>query len=149
MRKLFYVFGITLLLIGCKTAKIGGNVGGLTNNETPRAKQELLNDPRYTTDETYGYTAENPIMVGGGMNGPIHERRFLDTLAGPNGERIRYSRKGSCCMFKTENALFGGEMGLLDMYEIKYRGLKTPIILYLNMYDLDILKVPVGFTLRK
>ncbi|WP_255345422.1 hypothetical protein [Pontibacter sp. BAB1700] len=43
--------------------------------------------------------------------------------------------------------MMGG--GLLDKYSITYEGLAEPIILYINMYDSDKLKVPVGFTLKQ
>ncbi|MEM8890374.1 MAG: 2-dehydro-3-deoxyphosphooctonate aldolase, partial [Bacteroidota bacterium] len=44
-------------------------------------------------DETYGYSEKNPIKVGGVDNseGPKNERRYLNALAGPNGEEITYS----------------------------------------------------------
>jgi len=116
-------------------------------------KQELVNDQmflikEYTTDKTYGYTEENPIMVGGGNEGPKNERRFLNALAGPKGEQITYQRLGSCCHFYTKNGTYS-DTGLLDMYEITYKNIGAPIKLYINMYDSDTLKVPVGFTLKK
>jgi hypothetical protein len=85
-------------------------------------------------------------MVGGGSDGPKNERRFLNALCGPNGEKIEYYRIGSCCPFESENSAFGG---MLDKYNITYKGLKKDIIIYINMYDSDILKVPVGLELKK
>ena len=67
--------------------------------------------------------------------------------AGPNGEESSYVRVGSCCPFNTPNGLMGG--GLLDRYEIKWSGQTAPVYLYLNMYDKDELKAPVGFTIKK
>lgn len=99
-----------------------------------------------STDKTYGYTQENPIKVGGTESGPANERNYLDKLAGPNGESISYVRVGSCCPFKTPNGLMGG--GLLDRYEIKWDGQSAPVYLYINMYDKDVLKAPVGFTIK-
>ena len=154
MKRLFYVLGITLLLVGCKTtAKVGGKTGGMVDYGSPRVKQELVNDQmflvkEYATDKTYGYSEKNPIMVGKEGGGPKDERRFLNALAGPNGEEISYQRLGSCCGFFTKNGLFG-DSGMLDMYEVTYEGLGKPITLYINMYDSDVLQVPVGFTLRK
>ena len=154
MKKLFYVLGITLLLVGCKTtAKVGGKTRGMMDYGSPRVKQELVNDQmflikEYATDKTYGYSEKNPIMVGKEGGGPKDERRFLNALAGPNGEEISYQRLGSCCGFFTKNGLFG-DSGMLDMYEVSYEGLDKPITLYINMYDSDVLQVPVGFTLRK
>ena len=43
------------------------------------------------TDKTYGYTEKNPIKVGGGENGPANERKYLNSLTGPNGEKVSYT----------------------------------------------------------
>ncbi len=97
-------------------------------------------------DNTYGYTQENPVKVGGAgdSEGPLNERRFLNALLGPGGEKITFERQGSCCPFKTRNVFMGS--GLLDRYEVKYTGLEKPLILYINMYDAGVLKAPKGFT---
>ena len=151
-KKMFYVCCIVLLSVACKSAE---KAGGKSGYGSPRVTQVLVNDQmflikEYSTDKTYGYTERNPIMVGGARQneGPKNERRFLNALAGPAGEQISYQRLGSCCHFSTRNGAIGNS-GLLDKYEITYEGLKTPIVLYINMYDSDVLKVPVGFTLRK
>jgi len=122
---------------------------------SPNLKQELVNDQTfkiedYSHDKTYGYSQENPVMVGGSAisEGPKNERRFLNALAGSNGEEITYYRLGSCCNFTTKNSGFSNT-GLLDKYSISYKGLKKDLVLYLNMYDSDTLKVPVGFQLKK
>jgi len=117
---------------------------------SPRVQQELLDEHtflirEYATDKSYGYVEQNPIMVGGGS--PRNQRRFLNALTGPGGEQISYQRRGSCCFFRTQNGIFG-DTGLLDVYVITYAGLGAPIILYINMYDSDVLKVPVGFRLK-
>ena len=41
----------------------------------------------------YGYTPEDPIKVGGGPRG---EHEYLQWLRGPEGQRLRYVRRGSC-----------------------------------------------------
>ena len=139
---LMYVF----IINGCKQVKKEVDYG------SPRVKQELLNDQmfiikKYATDKKYGYTEKYPIMVGGIIEGPINQRRFLNALTGPKGEQISYRRLASCCPFYTKNALFDNS-GRLDKYQITYEGLEAPIILYINMYDSDELKVPVGFRLK-
>ena len=96
-----------------------------------------------STDETYGYTPQNPIKVGGVA--PSRERNFLDLLRGPAGEAIRYSRDGSCCGFETPNGLMGG--GLLDIYSVWVGDKKEPVKLYINMYDFEQPKAPKGFTI--
>ena len=97
-----------------------------------------------STDSTYGLTPENPVESGGGPSG---ERAYLDALAGPNGEKIKYYREGSCCPVKSENGMMG--MAMLDNYSVSYSGLKKPVSIYINMYDKGVLKAPVGFTVRK
>lgn len=126
---------------------------GTIDYGSPNLKQELIDDHTfkielYSSDKTYGYTEKNPIMVGGNNEGPKNERRFLNALTGPNGEEIEYLRIGSCCNFRTRNSSFGGG-GLLDMYNINYEGLKDDLVLYINMYDSDTLKVPVGLELKR
>ena len=73
---------------------------------------------------------------------------FLRALSGPKGEQLDYDRVGSCCSFETPNAWVGGK-ALLDKYEIKYRGIKKPVVLFLDMYDYEQPLVPMGFTLKK
>ena len=151
MRRLICISCAVVLFVACNPLK---KVGGKMNYGSPKVKQELVSEDvflikEYATDKKYGYTQKKPIMVGGGTEeGPKNERRFLNALAVPKGEEISYRRLGSCCHFYTKNSLFENT-GLLDMYEITYEGLEKPIILYINMYDSDILKVPVGFTLKK
>jgi len=99
-----------------------------------------------TNDSTYGYTKENAIKVGGEMQGPANERNYLNSLSGPNGETLKFSRSGSCCAFETKNSSFG--MGMLDIYRVTYEGKKDTVTLYLNMYDKAKLKAPVGFKFK-
>ncbi len=93
-------------------------------------------------DRTYGYAESNPIRVG---NGPKNARRYLNALAGPKGQKITYSRTGSCCTFKTP--LGYGGIGQLDKYKIAWTGQSSPLILYLNMFESGVLKCPFGLTI--
>lgn len=107
-------------------------------------------DLRKTADsDTYGYSEKNPIKVGGVEDnlGPAMERKFLNQLAGPNGEEISFTRTESCCSFDTPRGFMGA--GLLDKYEITYDGQTSPVTLYINMYDYEEPMIPVGFTRRK
>lgn len=119
-----------------------------------KGKHPLLNDNTYkldsiSIDETYGYTQDNPIMVGSDWDNAVkNERRFLNALLGPNGEAVTYARLGSCCHFSTPNGVINNA-GLLDQYEMKIEGAAKPVVLYVNMYDNGILRAPKGFTYRK
>lgn len=147
------LFLCTLLIISAYSFRVINDPPEKTlNYGSPKVEQELVADDMFritihSQDSTYGYTQENPIMVGGGTIGPLNERRFLNALTSPDGDIILYKRLGSCCKFYTENSLFDSDSGFLDKYEVKYRGLEEPVILYLNMYDSDTLRVPVGFKL--
>lgn len=140
---LFLAFSAVFILSACASST------SLTNGPKTKLKDEntfLLKE--ISTDKTYGYTEGNPIRVGGALdNGPLNERRFLNALAGPDGQDISYIRTGSCCPFKTPNGIKG--TGLLDRYEITIKGMSKKKILYFNMYDRAILKAPVGFTIKK
>lgn len=142
----YLVLIILTTVLSCSQNISGRNYG------SPNVKQELLDEKtlkitQYSTDKSYGYTAKNPIMVGGLNEGPLNELRFLNALTGPNGEMLQYNRLGSCCAFNTENSELGG--GMLDQFSVTYEGLENSLVLYLNMYDSDTLKVPVGLELKK
>lgn len=98
-----------------------------------------------TTDPTYGLAQENPIKVGGFSES--NEAEYLNGLRSPSGEPIAYERVGSCCPFKTPNAMVGG-IGLLDAFRVTYAGQAQPSILYIDFYDGGPLHVPVGFSAR-
>jgi hypothetical protein len=156
-----YIAASIVVLCGfaCASNKQGGKV------DTQTGKSEILGSTSFPSgqptsgelfplneisdDKTYAYTEGNPVNVGLNINeGALNERRFLNALAGPNGEAITYVRVGSCCPFKTKNATLGG-MGLLDKYKVEWRGQKDPIYLYLNLYDSGPMKAPSGMTIKK
>ncbi|MFD1872578.1 hypothetical protein ACFSDX_09065 [Hymenobacter bucti] len=97
-------------------------------------------------EATYGVTAENPVKVGGGINGGVRgEQSYLNALRGPSGQPITYRRQGSCCPFKTPNGLIDNT-GMLDAYTVTWEGNAKPLTLYINMYDKGDLFIPVGLT---
>lgn len=104
-----------------------------------------------STDRTYGLSEKNPVRVGGvDVNeGPLNERRFLNALAGPNGEKISYFRAGSCCPIESKSDPFGLESVMLDNYRVSWEGAKDTVSIYINMYDYGTLKAPLGFTIKK
>lgn len=98
---------------------------------------------------TYGYSAEEPVLVGNGVDsdGPTREKLYLRALRGPEGQPIEFERRGSCCPFETENSALGA--GLLDVYELTWEGLDEPVVLYLDMYDPGEPLIPKGLTARE
>jgi hypothetical protein len=93
-----------------------------------------------TADPTYAFTPENPARVGGfgdDSNPESGEQSFLNALWGPQGQPIYYQRIGSCCP--------QGDFGMLDAFAVTYPGLEgEALVLYLDVYHRDDLRVPVG-----
>lgn len=114
----------------------------LINNETFEIKE-------YSKDKKYGYDKDYPINIfyGNTTNETINQQRFLNALAGPNGEQITYTKLESCCPFPTKRSNMGA--GFLDVYQLRWKGQKNPVILYLNIYEKGVLMVPVGLSLKK
>ena len=136
MKHLFCI-AITLILLSCTTTK--------KTSTKPTSRDEytfLLTE--VSTDATYGLSAKNPVQTG---EGPSGERKYLNALAGPNGEKITYYRAGSCCPVKSKNGLMG--MAMLDNYRVTWEGGKDTVSIYINMYDYAELKAPVGFTIKE
>ena len=103
----------------------------------------------FSKDRKYGYDNDYPINIffENTRNETINQQRFLNALAGPKGEKITYTKLESCCPFPTKRSEMGA--GLLDVYELKWEGQKSPVILYLNIYEKGVLMVPFGLSLKK
>jgi hypothetical protein len=129
-----------LALASCDTARTKRPpvYGGETISEGLDEKGGSENLPfliaETSHDEPYGYSADNPVRVGGGgAAGARNQQRYLNALLGPDGQPITYERRGSCCPFKTRRGLVNND-GQLDLYTVTWRGQKAPVVLYLNMY---------------
>lgn len=150
MRPAFLFFALTLL--GCSSHKETVEV---TEQEKP-SEYHQLKDPNtlllteVSTDPDYGFTPEKPIMTGGAhlMQGPFNQRRFINALKAPNGKEITYKHVGTCCPFTTENGMIR-QKGVLDIYELFWKGQELPVKLYFNMYDYGPLQAPMGFLIRE
>ena len=103
----------------------------------------------YSKDKKYGYDKDYPVNIffNNTANETINQQRFFNALAGPNGEKITYTKLENCCPFPTKRSELGA--GFLDVYEIKWKGQKKPIQLYVNIYEKGMLMVPVGLSLKK
>ncbi len=164
--KVFFFFFASLALASCSSSKNstssiqrpGSN--GQTNarpvsGNTRTVTVEYIDERTYmltekSDDKTYAYDRSNPVKVGGvkESSGPANERRYLNGLAGPNGEEIGYQRFGSCCPFTTPNGTFQNS-GMLDIYMVYWKGGKDTFRIFINMYDEGDLKIPVGLTAKK
>ena len=130
MAKRLLLLAVILLVASCASRK---NIAG------PRPVLKDENTFRLvgvSKDTTYGFTPENPVLVGGIQirQGPWNSRRYLNALAGPKGEAVTYERAGQA---------------LLDHYRVIWAGATDSVSLYLNLYTEGELKAPVGFTVKK
>lgn len=132
---------ILIISSSCSTSKQGSKANTIDN-------QSFL-PKEVSTDKTYGFSEQNPIEVGKSTTseGPLNERKFLNALAGPNGEKVSYNRAGSCCPMKSKNGFMG--VAMLDKYRVTWEGSKDTVSIYINMYDNGPLKAPVGFTIKQ
>lgn len=103
---------------------------------------------QYSKDKRYGYNKDYPINVfyQNTRNDSINQQRFLNALVGPKGETITFKKLQSCCPFPSKKTDMGA--GFLDVYELSWQGLKTPITLYFNIYEKGYLFVPMGLRLK-
>lgn len=94
----------------------------------------------------YGYTSQEPIKVGGvGENrGMLNSRRFLNALRGPNGEKVTYELKGSCCYHQLPESSTS-KIGLLDRYEVNV-GESTYLLFLSTFEEAEELYLPKGFS---
>ncbi|MFC4479320.1 2-dehydro-3-deoxyphosphooctonate aldolase [Flavobacterium chungangensis] len=103
---------------------------------------------QFAKDKKYGYDPDYPVNIffQNTNSETLNESRFLNALAGPNGEKITYTRLETCCPFPTKRSNMGA--GFLNVYELKWEGQKKPVKLYLNIYEKGILMVPMGLRLK-
>lgn len=149
MKKIFGLVASLFLFVSCISTK--STLKNVDNNAPiPKlTKNNTFVITAFSKDKKYGYDKDYPINIfyRGTKDDVINQQRFLNALAGPNGEVITFSKLESCCPFPSKNTEMGA--GFLDVYEIKWEGLKKPILLYLNIYERGQLMVPVGFSLKK
>jgi hypothetical protein len=100
----------------------------------------------------YGYTKENPVEIGGLLEGMGNAwpTQYFSSLLGPNGEPTRFERVKSCCGFEVRNPKIlaeGIKVGFLDVYRVTIEG-KEPVYIYMSLYSEERIFAPMGFTTR-
>lgn len=149
MKKHILLLLVSIMSISCVSTK--STLKNVDDNApTPRlSKNNTFIITEYSTDKKYGYDKDYPVNVFfyNTRNDTINQVRYLNALAGPKGEKISFTKLESCCPYPSKRSETGA--GLLDVYEVRWEGLKTPVLLYMNIYEKGYLKVPVGFGLKK
>lgn len=140
---------LSIIFTGCVSTK--STIQNIDNNAPiPKlTKENTFVITEFSKDKKYGYDKDYPINVfyRNATNETINQERFLNALAGPNGEKLNYKKLESCCPFPTKNNTVGA--AFLDLYEITWLGQEKPILIYFNIYEKGALLVPVGLTLKK
>ena len=113
------------------------------------SKENTFIVTEYSKDLKYGFNEEYPVNVFyiNSKDENLNASRYLNALAGPNGEKITYTKIESCCPFPTKRTEIGA--GYLDIYELKWEGQKKPIRLYINIYERGYILVPIGLSIKK
>ena len=148
MKKTILFITLVLLVVSCGSIK--SSIKNVDDSApVPVVKNNAFVITSYSKDKKYGYDKDYPINIfyRGTKNDTINQKYFLNALAGPKGEKITYTKLENCCPFPTKNSDMGA--GFLDVYKLKWEGLKNPIILYLNIYERGLLMVPAGLSLKK
>lgn len=141
---------MTIILSSCISTK--NTIRNIDNNIPGPALNETLNSfiiTKKATDKKYAFTEYYPVNVGFTSieDGENNQKRFLNALAGPNGEVISYKLLESCCPFPTSRTEMGA--GMLDIYQVTYPGQIKPALLYINKFERGELMIPVGFSAKK
>ena len=113
------------------------------------SKENTFIVTEYSKDLKYGFNEEYPVNVFyvNSNDENLNASRYLNALAGPNGEKITYTKIESCCPFPTKRTEIGA--GYLDIYELKWEGQKNPIRLYINIYERGYILIPIGLSIKK
>lgn len=103
----------------------------------------------YSKETKYGYNPDYPVNVffTNAKDENLNAERYLNALAGPKGEAIKFTKLESCCPFPTKRVEIGA--GFLDVYELKWEGQSKPVKLYINIYERGYLLVPIGLSIKK
>ena len=145
MRELSSIALAVVALLG--TCGCGGNVEIDATTSFLKAFErgcQSASNADYGRSETSAIKLGSPESADPMLEGRRNRTYFLLSLRGPNGERVRYTRLGSCCAQPGPHGHLGREM--LDIFQVTHRGLDEPIDLYFNVYSFDDPRVPVGLT---
>ena len=140
---------VIITTVGCISTK--SMLKNVDNNAPipSLSKENTFIVTEYSKDLKYGFNEEYPVNVFyiNSKDENLNASRYLNALAGPNGEKITYTKIESCCPFPTKRTEIGA--GYLDIYELKWEGQNKPIRLYINIYERGYILIPIGLSIKK
>lgn len=101
-------------------------------------------------DAKYAYTVDIPVKVGGFYEneGVLSERRYLNALLGPDGEKVTYKNIGNCCFERVRSKEGKMITKMITKYELTYEGSQRRFVIFISPFEQDEMKAPKGFTFR-
>lgn len=114
----------------------------------PVVKDNAYQIKQYAEEDQYGHDQDYPINIGFIMESSEEKfiGYFFNGLQGPEGETLTYKKMESCCPFPTKNNKVGA--GMLSVYEVRWPGVKKPLLLYFNIYERGKILCPKGLTIK-
>ena len=113
---------------------VGGRPVGTTTQDEP-GLTKATSKCEVSDDAAYALTLAGAVKVGGdAFQGPVRSRAYLNALRGPAGQGLTWARRGATADGDT----------IVDVYEITYAGLVSPIRIFINQYAEGPLKAPQG-----
>ncbi len=150
MKNILCVLSIVMILSSCGSLK--SSLKNVDNTVIGPELNEALGSfiiSKNATSKKYGFDPDYPVNVNftSVEDGNNNQIRFLNALAGPKGEKIKYIKKDACCPFPTKKTETGA--GTIDTFEITWEGQTKPILIYINKFEKGELLIPVGLSARK
>lgn len=149
-KKLFllvFIISLSLINISCKSkSNIPLNID--KNATPPILKNNTYQLTKHATNNRYGYDENYPVNLGfNNIVEKIDVKQYFNALAGPNNEELRYTFMESCCPFMTKSGELG--TGVIDKYEITWKGKNKPTYMYVNLYEKGEILIPIGLTAKQ
>lgn len=149
MKKYLLLLCLSLTFASCISTK--NTIKNIDDSvRTPAlSKEKTFIITEISNDGKYGYDPDYPVNLGflPIQSGEINVNRYFGALSGPQGQQITYERVDSCCPFPSKKNDMGA--GIIDIYEVRWEGLKEPKRLHVNLYEKGKVMAPQGFGIRQ
>ncbi|MEE1898192.1 MULTISPECIES: 2-dehydro-3-deoxyphosphooctonate aldolase [Flavobacterium] len=149
MKKIFLTIVLAAFAASCISTR-----NTIKNIDNTARMPNLSKERTFIITETaqnnkYGYDQDWPVNLGflPVQTAEINVKRYFDALTGPEGQKITYTKQEACCPFPSERNSMGA--GLLDVYEVTWDGLATPVKIYINLYEKGKIMAPAGFGIKE
>ena len=141
---------VTIMFISVSCVSTRNTIKNIDNNapDLVLLPTNVFEIKQVSKNKKYGFDKDYPINIfyQQTTNDTINQPRFLNALAGPNGEKLVYKKLENCCPFPSKRTVSGA--GFLDVYEISWTGNKKPLKIYVNIYEKGHVFAPMGLSIK-